>query len=55
MNLMALETDAQTREVKVEWGNGGEREERGLVNGGKTMREVEGRGLLLSSNHRVPE
>lgn len=51
---MALETDEQRREVKGEWGKGGEREERDLVNGGKTMREVEGRGLL-PSNHRVPE
>lgn len=55
MNLVALKTDEQRRGVKGGWGKSGEREERGLVNGGETMREVEGRGLFLSSNHRVPK
>lgn len=50
---MALETDEQRREAKEAWGKGGEREVRGL--GEETMGEVEGRGLLLPLNHRVPE
>lgn len=43
MNLVALKKDEQRRKMKGGWGKGGEREERGLVNGGETMREVEGR------------